>query len=223
MSYVIPPPPVVNSTVWWIYWLVTFSTVYTMVKAHQFMERRVAYSKISFPIPDLLHEISLLFNTREWWESQTPLADAGVTLFALITFLIIPGESARTGNIYALVMILRFFATSVTILPSSSRVEGVIWWQGYIPSHPSMKHDLIISGHTAIVILSWWTWFIVGYSWLVLAPLLFIAGLLSASIVLVREHYTVDMFLALVISSLMVNLYYTNEVLQLENFFLLKS
>jgi hypothetical protein len=125
-------------------------------------------------------------------------------IFPLLCILLIENyEKYIICHTYLL--LIRFICFNVTILPAPMKLEKRMVF-GIIPSY---THDLIFSGHTMTCVLSI---FCVKQF---LIPYVFILSILcSLSVIIAKEHYTIDVIVAWISTYSVVSLY-TIDIIEL--------
>ena len=139
----------------------------------------------SLPLKDMLHFNNLTLNKK--------LSD----IFPLLCVILIENyEKYIICHTYLL--LIRFICFNVTILPAPMKLEKRMVF-GIIPSY---THDLIFSGHTMTCVLS------IFCVEKILVPYVFTLSLMcSLSVILAKEHYTVDVIVAWITTYAVVSLY----------------
>lgn len=131
-----------------------------------------------------------------------------ILMFILSTFLIIPLYIKPNYNVFmslfkylSVILFLRSITTSVTILPSI--VNGCKFKMNLITFLNGHCIDKIFSGHTSVSLLLVYLYnkYNIITSNLIYV-LLFIQILLALSLILTKEHYTIDVILGYLITTM---------------------
>ena len=155
-------------------------------------------------LPDLVRDNICV----RYWETYHLFTDWSTFLVGVFSFLTMPTYSVHIANMYSMFMTYRFVACNVTLMPSPSEVSDELW-KGGERSPRSFGHDVIVSGHTGMMTLCWWTAFATA-SLTPLALTLFALAILACAlfVILSHQHYTVDVLLGATLATFTACIYF---------------
>ena len=181
--------------------LLTYLSVYFTMNYGENVQQSIP---TDYTLPDIGHYLLPDFSKYEKTVDIFPVV-------AILSLIYLDKFKHANQFIYilAIILILRSISVSLTILPCSNKNAYEVQNNSKIPYLNGGCHDKMFSGHTAILILC--TIFIlyhklVPQKYFSIVIIFTIIGILA--IIATRSHYTVDVFIAIIITFLTFHYYY---------------
>ena len=163
-----------------ILWLSSFA--FTNIITH--------YRNKYIEIKDKIQDISTFDFSKHKWVTD---------IFPLLSILCI-SKYTKYIACHAILLFLRFICFNITILPPPMKLQTIRWSLGIIPN---FQYDLVFSGHTMTSVLA--IYCVNTSLWRVIAMLLSVCT--SISVIITKEHYTLDVIVAWIATQAVVSLY----------------